>query len=256
VAMTRTTRVAWGEGTFVVLLALWQLVGALGWSNLKYLPRPTEVLAAAGRLVATGPFWTSVGHTAWVALAGWAIGGAIGIVAGTLIGLSPVAQKWTFTSLDVFRAIPVVAVLPVMVLLLGLTTKMELYLVVYASVWPVLLNAIAGVSGVSRALRDVGATLRLGRGRALAKIVFPAAVSQISVGVNLALSIALVITVVSEIIASPAGVGHEITTSQSALQPAQMFAYIAVTGLMGLAFAYGLQLLYRAAKPGMLGARR
>lgn len=254
--MTRTTRIAWGVGTFVVLLALWQLLGALGWSNLEYLPTPTAVLAATGRLVATGPFWAAVGHTAWVALAGWAVGCAIGIVAGTLIGLSPVAQKWTFTSLDLFRAIPVVAVLPVMVLLLGLTTKMELYFVGYASLWPVLLNTIAGVSGVSKALRDVGATLRLGRGRALAKIVLPAAVSQISVGVNLGLSIALVITVVAEIIASPAGVGHEITASQSALQPAQMFSYIAVTGLMGLAFAYGLQLLYRAAKPGMLGGRR
>lgn len=254
--MTRTTRIVGGAGTFVVLLALWQLVATLGWSNLKYLPTPTAVFSAAGHLVATGPFWAAIGHTAWVALVGWAIGCAIGIVAGTLIGLSPVARKWTFTSLDLFRAIPVVAVLPVMVLLLGLTTKMELYLVAYASLWPVLLNAIAGVSGVSKALRDVGATLRLGRGRALAKIVFPAAVSQISVGVNLALSIALVITVVSEIIASPAGVGHEITASQSALQPAQMFAYIGVTGLMGLAFAYGLQLLYRTAKPGMLAVRR
>lgn len=254
--MRRGTKVFLGVGTIVVILAVVQGLASLGFANLKYLPTPTEVLSAGAQLITTGEFWGAVGHTAWVSLLGWVIGCVIGAVAGVAIGLSRHAQNWTLTSLEAFRAIPVVAILPVMALLLGLTTKMELWLVVYAAVWPVLLNSIAGIGSVKKEFNDLGATLRMSKRRSLMKIVLPSAMSQISVGVDLALSISFIIAVVAEIIANPAGVGHEIAVAQSALQPAEMFAYIAVSGLMGLLFVYGLHLLYRAVKPGILAVER
>lgn len=254
--MRTRTKAAVGVGTIVVILAVLQALASLGISRLKYLPMPTEVFAEGGDLVGTGEFWTAIGHTAWVSLMGWVIGSVIAVVVGTVIGLSRHVQNWSMSTLDIFRAIPVVAVLPVMVLVLGLTTRMEMYLVVYACLWPVLLNTIAGVSGVNKALHDVGRTLHLGRPSTLFKIVMPSSTAQIAVGVNLSLGIALVVSVIAEIIATPAGVGHEVTMAQSALNPPRMFAYIAVSGLMGIVFSYGLHLLYGRAKPGILEAKR
>ncbi|MFI6345929.1 ABC transporter permease [Streptomyces sp. NPDC050560] len=254
--MKTLPRAALGVGAIVAVLGILQGLASLGVSRLKYLPEPTEVFAAGGGLVGTGEFWNAVGHTAWVSLLGWLIGSAVAVVVGTAVGLSRHAQIWSMSTLDIFRAIPVVAVLPVMVLVLGLTTRMEMYLVVYACLWPVLLNTVAGVSGVNRALHDVGRTLHLGRPATLFKIVLPGSTAQIAVGVNLSLGISLVVSVIAEIIATPAGVGHEVTMAQSALDPPRMFAYIAVSGLLGILFSYGLHLLYGRVRPGILEARR
>jgi ABC-type nitrate/sulfonate/bicarbonate transport system permease component len=241
-----------GAGTFVIVGIVWQVLAGLGISGLRYLPTPTEIIGASGGQLASGVFWGAIGHTLLVAIIGWLIGSVIGVVVGTVIGLSRIAQQWTVTSIDVFRAVPVIAILPVMVLIAGLTTKMELYLVIYAALWPVLINTIGGLGEVGRGLVEVSSTLRLRGVTRIAKVMVPAAAAPISVGINLALSISLVIAVLAEIVANPAGVGHQVALAESALQPDVMFVYIAVTGILGLLLSFCLQRFYRLARPGLL----
>ena len=251
----RKTDVLFGTLTFVVLIVVWQILASLGISNLKYLPTPIQVAVGGAQIVGEATFWEAVAHTVLVSLWGSAIGCIIGIVAGVVIGLSRTVQNWTLTSIDTFRAIPIIAILPVMVLIYGLTTQMELYLIIYGALWLVLINTIAGVSNVRPLLRDVSKTLRLGRFMTIGKIILPTAAGPISVGVSLALTHSLVIAVVAEMIGNPAGVGHEIISSQSALRSDQMFAYIVVTGILGLLFNFGLQRLYRLLRPGLITVR-
>jgi ABC-type nitrate/sulfonate/bicarbonate transport system permease component len=144
-------------------------------------------------------------------------------------------------SIEVMRAIPPISLVPVALLVFGFSRKMELVLIVYVGAWTVLVNAIDGVRSVRAELLDVGRMLHLSRLATIRKLVLPAAMASIVVGLRLALSLALVLAVVAEMLGNPAGLGNALVRAQQALQPEQMFAYVITIGLLGIALNAALR---------------
>ena len=169
-----------------------------------------------------------------VTLIGWLLASALGIGLGLLLGLSQTAWRWSMASIEVMRAIPPVSLVPVALLVFGFSIRMELMIILFVSAWPVLVNTIDGVRGVRAELVDVARMLRMSRVRRITKIMLPAAVPSIIVGLRLALSLSLVLAVVAEMIGNPNGLGNALVSAQQALQPEQMFAYVFVIGLLGV----------------------
>ena len=227
--------------TMVVLLALWEALIRFGVVDFQNLPAPTSVAARAGDLVLSGELAADVVHTLRVTLIGWAVASVVGVALGTLLGLWRPAWRWSMASIEVLRAVPPVALVPVAVLLFGFSVRMELLLIVYVGAWPVLVNTIDGVRHVRPELVDVATMLRLSRVTSLRKIVLPAAMPSIAVGLRLALSLALVLAVVAEMVGNPRGVGNALIAAQLALQPEEMFAYVFTIGLLGI----GLNAVFR-----------
>jgi ABC-type nitrate/sulfonate/bicarbonate transport system permease component len=143
---------------------------------------------------------------------------------------------------------------PLALLVFGFSLHMEVSLIIYVGAWTVLVNTMDGVSGVRPELLDVARMLGMSRLTTIRKIILPAAVPSIFVGLRLALSLSLVLAVVAEMIGNPAGLGNALVRAQQALQPEQMFAYVLTIGVVGIALNAALRYLVIGAFPLVAGA--
>jgi NitT/TauT family transport system permease protein len=243
-----------GAATFVGFLLLWELVIRVGLVTFEYLPKPSEVAVGAWEIISNGELWLNLQHTLTAAVVGWLIAAGVGLVLGLLIGLFRSVWAYSMASIDALRALPIVAFVPVAVLLLGFTQDMEILVAFYAAVWPITLNTIAGVQSLDLRKREVGKVLRLGGWGTLWKLRLPAATPFIVVGLRLGLSISLVLTLVAEMVGNPAGLGFALIRAGQALQPAQMFAYIVAIGLCGIVLNGALQVGARVLFRGQMAA--
>ncbi len=226
---------ALGLLTLAVLAGLWEGLIRLGVLEYQFLPAPSAIAQDGSELLWSGQLGPNLLHTLTVTLLGWVAASVIGTGLGVLLGLSRRARDYTMSSIEATKAVPPITFVPAALLVFGFSLKMELVIVTYAGIWPVLINTIGGVRDVRGELLDVARMLRLSRAATLRKIVLPAALPTILVGLRLALSLCLVLAVVAEMVGNPSGLGNALIRAQRALQPAEMFAYVLATGLLGVA---------------------
>ncbi len=224
-----------GLSVLLGVAVLWEVLVRASIAELQFLPAPSEIVVAGRGAVADDQLVGRVLHTVGVTVLGWVVASLIGFVLGLLLGLSPTMHRYSMTSFEVTRAIPPITFVPAALLVFGFSLRMELVLVIFGGVWPVLVNTIGGVRSVPSELRDVGAMLQLGRLATIRKLVLPAALPVIMVGLRLALSLCLVLAIVAEMVGNPEGVGSGLIRARQALQPALMFVYVIVAGLLGVA---------------------
>ncbi|MDQ7911123.1 ABC transporter permease subunit [Phytohabitans sp. ZYX-F-186] len=238
----RTGRSAWLPGfnaaglvTAAGILVVWQLLVSTKVVDFLFLPGPLAIAGRMPELLASADFHEQFLHTLTYSLSGWGIGAGIGIVVGSLFGLSRLADQWAMTSVTVVRLIPAIALLPITALIFGLSSSMELVLVTYVAVWPVLVSVAGGIRTVEPLLRDVARTLHLRWFRELGQVVLPSAIGPILVGLRLSLSSAFVVAIVTEMIGNPAGLGNSLNNARNAMQPELTFCYIVVIGVTAVA---------------------
>lgn len=241
-----------GLACIVAVLGVWQLAVSTHVINYSSLPGPIQIWGGVRDLAAGGGgLWSALGHTVQCVLLAWAIGTAIGAAVGLLLALNPIAAAWGSATVDLFRSLPVVALIPVAILIWGTASKAEVILGAYAALWPMLINTAGGVRGVNPRLRDVAKILGLSRWETVRKIVLPSTGAAMLVGARLALATALVICVVAEMLGLQSGVGNQLVLEQGAGQGARTWAYILVVGVLGLIANAGLTKLVRTAFPGV-----
>lgn len=234
----------------VGILALWQVTISSGWLEFDYFPSPREVLNAFGDLYELGTLWSALFHTLTVAFIAAVIAIVLGVLLGFCTALFPWFRAYTMGSIDVLRTLPVVALMPVVMLIWGPTTQSEIIIASYSSLWAVLINVDGGVSSVSSRLVEVARVFRLSTLDRYRKIIFPAAVPSILVGARLAIVHAVLVTIVAEIILVPQGLGGELKAAQDGLQPAQMWAWVLIAGVLGYVLNGLLVAGVRRAMPG------
>lgn len=223
-----------GIAVIVGLLVIWQLIVSAGILHFHSLPGPIGIFSGFRYLVSSGELWPQLRHTLTAVAMAWALAVVIGGLLGLLLGLNGTVASWTSATVDVFRSMPVVAFIPIAILIWGPATKAEVVVATYAAVWPMLINTAGGVRGVPPQLRDVAATLRLSRVATLAKVMVPATGPSMIVGARLALGTALVVCVVAEMLGLQLGVGNSLILEQSADQPERMWAYVLLVGTVGV----------------------
>ena len=218
----------------IALVGIWQLAMSTGLLTSTFLPQPHEIGSSIVDLTESGEMTSNLWHTVYVTLIGWALAGLIGIVGGLVIGLSMEAWRFSMASLEFFRALPGIAFVPVAVLLYGFSVKMELIVVTYVSVWPVLVNAVHGVRQVTPLHNDVARMMRMGRLERIRRFVIPTMTPFVVVGLQISLSLSLALALVAEMVGNPTGVGQALIVAQNTFHPEQMFAYVVVIGIVGV----------------------
>jgi sulfonate transport system permease protein len=208
-------------GLVVPLAAVagWQALKSVGVLDYEYLPAPSEVVAAVVDLGRTGELVDDVAHTLGVVAVAAATSMTVGAALGLAIGLLPTVRRYSMASVDFLRTIPAVALVPVAVLSLGPVRAAEIALATYAALWPIVLHTAGGVAAVHPRQYDVARVLRLGRLTTVRKIVIPAAVPAWLVGARMAVTIALLVAIVAEMITSSRGLGGGLTESMMRLRP-------------------------------------
>jgi ABC-type nitrate/sulfonate/bicarbonate transport system permease component len=230
----------WGLG--VVLVVLWQVLAVRAGSI--FFPPPTEIAKRAVELWLSGPpsrlFMTDtvfqdILPSLFRLLAGWSLAVACGITLGTLIGRSRPVAELLDPSLQFLRAIPGPALIPVFILLLGTESTMRITLIAFGAIWPVLLNTIEGTRTVDPVQLDTAAAFKLPRGALLWRIVLPAAMPKIFAGMRISLALAVILMVVSELVASTSGIGYRIQNAQIMFLLTDMWCGIVLLALIGYA---------------------
>ena len=248
--------VRWAKGTVGVLVAigLWELVRALSLLPQDYVPSVPTILRAVvenldnGLLAATGETLKAWGFGMLITI-------GIGVAFGIAIGLSRWADAASRVVVEFLRPVPSVALIPVAVLIFGIGLRMQLLLIVFACVWPVLFNVRYGVQSVDRLLIDTARVSGLARRDVVRRVVFPAAMPATFTGIRIASSIALVLAVSSEMVSGSPGLGKLIVDADAAANVELSYAGVFVTGVVGLLLNLGLQIADRRLLPWSLAAR-
>jgi ABC-type nitrate/sulfonate/bicarbonate transport system permease component len=144
--------------------------------------------------------------------------------------------------LEFLRAIPGVALLPAALLIFGIGSTMQIAVIVYGTIWPILLNTALGVRSVDPLVADVARSYRISRLTRLFRIIVPAASPQIVAGMRTALSIGITVIVFSEMVGSTNGIGYQILASQRSFAIPDVWAGMILLGILG----YLLNVAFRA----------
>ena len=225
----------------LTLLAVWEILPRLHLVEPAFLPPLSEVLATGWQLVLSGELLSHVNASLSRSLLGFALAIATGIPLGLLMGWYKGFERTISPLLEALRNTASLALLPVFILLLGIGEASKISLIVYACSWPILLNTLSGVRNVDPLLVKFGRTMGLSPYQLFRKVILPAAVPTIFVGIRLAGATSLVVLVAAEMIGAKAGLGYLIIYSQYNFQIPHMYlGIITITGI-GLLFNSLLQ---------------
>lgn len=237
---------AFGAILFTTLVMIvWYLVVRYQLVNPIFVADPLAAITVLVENAREGVLWTSIGETSRRMIFGWAAASIVGIALGALIGSSRLAQELLLPTLEVFRPLPASAVIPVAILIFGLTDEMAVAVIMFGALWPVLLSTIHGFCHVPQQLREVGDMLEMGQVKYFFTISLPSALLDIMPGIRISLAISLILAVVTEMQASLGGVGHDIFIAQRTFRTAELYAGLLVIGLIGLTINQALLVVER-----------
>jgi ABC-type nitrate/sulfonate/bicarbonate transport system permease component len=233
----------------VLLAAVWELAVRSGALKANAWPALSAVGAVFFDRNAASDLWRELADSLLAMLRGFALGSAIGVAGGVVLGASRPLFKLLEPTLELMRVIPLPALIPPAMLALGGGAGMKVAIVALATLWPVLLNTLHGVRGVEHALAEMAQTFRTPRGRFATRIMLPAALPLVAAGLRISIAAALVTTVVTEMIAGGSGIGVYIMTMQNAARMPEVYAALALLSLTGYALNRGVLALERRLLP-------
>ena len=221
-----------------LLFALWWI--ASDDSASFYLPPLRRIVAAFGPT--WSPRWAShVAPSIARLVIGYAGAVVLGVGLGVPLGGRPRLRAALEPVLELARALPPPALVPVFMLLFGIGTAMKLLVIVSGAVWPVLLNTIEGVRAVDDVLADTCRCYGITGATRLRVLVLRAASPQIVTGMRQALSIAIILMVISEMFASSSGLGYAIIDFQRGFSIPEMWSGVILLGMLGFAMSIGFR---------------
>ncbi|MFI6426940.1 ABC transporter permease [Promicromonospora sp. NPDC050880] len=181
-------------------------------------------------------------------LAGYAVALVAGIALGVAIGSSRALRAFAEPVLEFFRAVPPPVLVPILMLFFGIGDTMKIVVIAIGCLWPILLNTVEGVRGLDPVLRDTARAYRLGPVATLRHLVLRGASPQIVTGARQALSIGIILMVISEMFAAKDGLGFSIVQFQRSFAIPEMWSGVILLGVVGVL----LSLVFRAVTDAVL----
>lgn len=239
-----------------VCLIVWQLAAHRGQGASPVLPPLSDVLSGWWHGMRSGTLLHALLSTLEVTAVGYAIAAVGGVLIGVLMGRVRVAYGLLEPVIELIRPIPITALVPLLVLLIGIGDQLKIFAICLAAAFPVILNTFAGIRSVSRTLRDTGRTFGLSGLRAVWEIDVRHALPQIFVGLRTALAMSLIIAVFSEMISGNTGIGFQILTSQQTLDVTALYTQVLTLAVVGYLMNLLFLLVEHIALPWRPGAPR
>lgn len=203
-------RIAFGLTGFIlpVLLVLaWHLASISGYIKPYLLPPPSAVVTTLWELLLNGTLAKHIqaSVTRWVV--GFILGGGMGLLLGSWVGLSRGAERTLDTSVQMLRTVPFLAMAPLLIIWMGLDEAPKITLVGLAAFFPLYINTFAGIRNVDRKLIEVGQVYGLSGTEMLRRVIIPAALPAVFTGVRYGLGVAWLALVVAELMGATRGLG-------------------------------------------------
>jgi NitT/TauT family transport system permease protein len=199
------------------------------------VPTPTATMRALVSELRTGTLAGEIGATVESYAQGLAVAVVVGVVVGVLIGSFRAFLDASSVLIEFLRPIPAVSWIPLAILLFGFGAPMRRWIVAYAALWPILLNALYGARGVDRVLHDVARTSGVGAVGRLVRVTLPASLPSIATGVRISASIGLLVAITAEFVSPTDGVGAYMQRQGNAFRLPELYSAVVLVGLFGYA---------------------
>jgi sulfonate transport system permease protein len=229
----------------VVLVVVWEVLAQRGWLSPQVLPAPSKVIKTGFKLATTGSLLNDLGVSLLRAFAGFAIGSAIGFGLGTLVGFSRIAEAAIDRSVQMIRAIPFLAGMPLVIVWLGVGEAEKIFLVALGVTFPIYINTTLGIRQVDPKLIELGRVQGLSWLELIRRIILPGALPSILTGVRYALATAWLALVVAETIGAQSGIGFLAMDAREFLRTDVIVLTIVIYALIGVAADAVTRLLER-----------
>lgn len=227
----------------VGFVVAWQVIADAKLVSPVFLPGPDRAWTALVDGFLNGTLLVKWAGTIERMVYGWLLASVLGICIGALIGISATAKAYLSTTIELIRPLPASAVIPVAIAFLGLTEGMVLSVIAFGAVWPTLLATVYGFSTVHPRIYEVSAALGMSRMSVIRKIALPHSMPGILAAVRLSLTIALILSVVGEMLASREGLGSWILLAARSFRSQDLFAGVILLGFTGFVSAMVLNVL-------------
>ncbi|KUP21981.1 ABC transporter permease [Paenibacillus sp. DMB5] len=227
--------VDWAAGAAipVAVIVLWQLGGSAGWISPEFLPAPWSILSAFAGLAASGELLHHLGVSIGRAGLGYVIGGILGLLLGILTGLFRKAEYLLDPSVQVLRLVPHLAIAPLIILWFGFGEVSKVAIILSGAFFPLYINTFMGIRSVDNKLFEVARVLGFGPLQKLHRLILPAALPGILLGLRLSMAVAWIGLVVAELIGSSSGVGFLINEAKQNSNTEVIFVGIIIFAIVG-----------------------
>ena len=233
-------RFFWPVIAAALLLAVWHYSVVI--SGTKVFPSPMSVKAGVGELLRQHVLWADIGDSLRRVALGFCAAILIGIPLGLWLGWNAAAHQVVNPVLQILRPISPIAWIPVAIIFFGIGDRAAIFLVFLASFFPLVQACVSGVSSVPPVLRSAGRNFGLSTPQLLRRVVFPAALPQILVGVRIALGVAWLVVVAAEMVAVDSGLGYLVIDSRNSGKRYDLVvAAMLMIGIIGLVLDFSVR---------------
>ncbi|MEK4353284.1 ABC transporter permease [Paenibacillus sp. FSL R5-0475] len=225
----------WGTGAIipVVTIVIWQLAGSTGLISAQFLPTPLSIARAFTGLLVTGELTHHLGVSMGRAGVGFLIGGVLGLLFGVLTGLFRSVEYVLDPSVQVLRLVPHLAIAPLIILWFGFGEMSKVVIILTGSFFPLYINTFMGIRNVDNKLFEVSRVLGFSPYQKLRRLILPAALPGILLGLRLSLAVAWIGLVVAELIGSQSGIGFLINEAKQNSNTEVVFVGIIIFAIVG-----------------------
>lgn len=236
-----------GAALILALLAAVEAGVRTGAVNAALVPPPTRVAARIGEILAGGEFAGPLASTLWLLFAAYFAASALAIGLGLLMGRYRAIDNLFEPLFELIRPLPKPALLPPLILFLGLGAPMKLVIVGLGVFFPVVINTVQGVRGVDPVLIDTARTFGHGQRAILLKVILPSALPFILAGMRVSLALGLILAVIAEMLAGTGGLGYLVLDMQRSFKVVDMYAWLVLLAVLGYALNAGFGRVERRA---------
>jgi NitT/TauT family transport system permease protein len=225
-----------------LLLAVWHY--SVIWTATKVFPSPLSVEKGLVELLHKHVLWADIGDSLRRVALGFGLAAIVGVPLGLTLGWYPALNQVVNPVVQILRPISPIAWIPVAIIFFGVGDKAAVFLIFLSAFFPIVVSCVAGVANVPAIFRRAGRNFGLSPTQILARVVFPAALPQILIGLRLALGVAWLVVVAGEMIAVDSGLGYLVIDSRNSGKRYDLVvAAMLVIGVIGLTLDIGFRRL-------------
>lgn len=213
------------------ILLLWQVLSFIGVINSILIPPPTKVFLAIIEWTKSGELFTDFTTSIWRGITGLLIGSSIGILFGLLTGRNQTINLILTPVLNVFKAFPPVAMLPVFITFFGIGDFSKIFSISFAAIFPLWVNTHLGSSTIPVEYIRSAVLMTKSRKKIFFQVIIPASMSSIIAGFKISIAISFIMLYVSELAGASSGLGYQISSSQLTYRMDKMLGALIMLGL-------------------------
>lgn len=233
----------------VLVVAFWWYVTNFTDTPSTILPKISAVGARIRLMLESGQLQEDLKVSLLRVLEGYVVSAILGILLGTIIGMSELAKKILQPTLTTIRQIPIMAWIPLLILWCGIGEGSKIVVIVIASFFPIMVNTQAGISSTPLEYVEVAKLYKLNSFKTFFRVYLPHALPHIQTGLKLGLGVSWMAVVAAELIASTSGIGYSMSYARTLMQSDVVIICMLVIGLVGILMDKIVSVIFNALTP-------